>query len=168
MIFRTLARVPQIGDRISSLIPFLTSFLQKMKLFKIFKGDAAGRMLDIMCFYSKVYSESKKPSSKLYNQDTRMINSGNRLYRGQYLRNPTDRARMREKKWLQFALQAPSNAWSQPSRAKVNRTAQSKLSLMHYSFVKNIRAVPHPGLLAILGQHCLNTRGQLVGRQGFY
>jgi hypothetical protein len=31
-----------------------------MKLFKTFKGDAAGRMLDIMCFYSKVYSESEK------------------------------------------------------------------------------------------------------------
>jgi len=38
----------------------MTSFLQKMKLFKTFKGDAAGRMLDIKCFYSKVYSESEK------------------------------------------------------------------------------------------------------------
>jgi hypothetical protein len=58
--FQYTYKGPYIGNQISSLNPFMTSFLQEMKLFKTFKGDASGRILDIMCFYSKVYSGSEK------------------------------------------------------------------------------------------------------------
>jgi hypothetical protein len=79
MIFRTLTRIPKIGNRISSLIPFMTSFLQKKKIFKTFNGDAAGRMLDSMCFYSKVYSESEKTFLETLqprlNWETQVLNS---------------------------------------------------------------------------------------------